>query len=438
MTDITEGSSEATELAVAQAAQGGIKGRRPLADLVRDNLSEIEKALPPGIMDAERFNRIVLTELRRTPKLLVCTPESFFGALFQTAQLGLEPGGSLGHAFLIPYDNSRLGVTECQLQIGYKGFVELGGRRGILIKAREVRAGDDFDFELGSNEHLHHSYKLDPDNPRAEQPVIGYYGKVVMSDGKTTFHVMDKSEINKRRDRSSAVRSGRNTPWNTDYDAMARKTVIRAMVPQIALAPDLQIALRADEAIVQRGDQGDLSYLYRDAIDIPAQSAAGPTAEDVTSALNDLPNAERLACSKYLLDNFGPVDQISEDAARACLTIAQEWPAVLGRDIAHDPTTGEIPPEATEAPSEPFDIESGMDGQDEPADDTAPQEVGAVDNLEADTALRIQGWNTDTVKRVLRDFEQPTSGNAAELRERLVTFITPLRARGDKAVTDLF
>ena len=497
MTQVAQGSSDAAELAVAQAAQGGgaVRSRKPLAELVEKNLDEITRALPPGIMDADRFARIVLTEFRRNEKLLVCTPTSFLGALFQVAQLGLEPGGSLGHAFLIPYDNNKLGVTECQLQVGYKGYVELAGRRGIMLRAREVHAHDDFAFDLGSNEYLHHTWKMG--EPRGD--VIGFYGKVVYPDGKVSFHVMELEEINKRRDRSSAVQASKRnswmkTPWDTDYDAMARKTVIRSMVPQIALAPELQTALRADEAVVERGAHGDLSYAYRDAIDIGQVSPAGPSKDDVTQALNDMEdNHQRVACSKYLLDNFGPIAEVSDHAAAAMLKVVQEWPAVLQRDVvattakvatkdlgtetttildelddalraqavahieawltgnggATDEATAlelerwlnsdpEQPETAAQAPQEPAEAPVGDDGAPEPADPQGAPPGGVSDEALSRVQAGIEGWDIATVKTKLKEFGQSAQGAEKACRTRLLMTLAPLYAAGEPAVTALF
>ena len=219
-TNIAQGNSDSQSRRLPAAAQGIKPGvaRKGLAEMVERQMEEIAKALPPGIMTPERFARIVLTEFRKNPSLLACTPESFLGALFQTAQLGLEPGGSLGHAFLIPYKNGKLtkergyDVWECQLQIGYKGYIELAGRRGIIMRAREVHKNDRFAFDLGTDEHLTHSWALGDDRG----DVVGFWGKAVMPDGRATFTVMDTNEVNERRDRSSAVQYARRQGLDED------------------------------------------------------------------------------------------------------------------------------------------------------------------------------------------------------------------------------
>ncbi|WP_291332229.1 recombinase RecT [Desulfovibrio sp.] len=68
---------------------------------------------------AERFARICLTAVRNTPKLANCTMESFAASMMICAQLDLEPNTPQQLAFLIPFEIKRLGITECQFQVGY-------------------------------------------------------------------------------------------------------------------------------------------------------------------------------------------------------------------------------------------------------------------------------------------------------------------------------
>ena len=73
---------------------------KPIEELINKSLKELGKAVP-SCMSAERLARIAFTTIRLNPKLADCTPESFLGALFQSAQLGLEPNVE-GQAYIIP------------------------------------------------------------------------------------------------------------------------------------------------------------------------------------------------------------------------------------------------------------------------------------------------------------------------------------------------
>lgn len=474
MTQVPTGDTTSAELAVSEALENGGRPttRKGLGALIEQNLGEIEKALPKGVMDADRFARIIFTEFRKTPKLLLCTPESFLGALFQTAQLGLEPGGQLGHAFLLPYNGkdrtTKEEIVECQLQVGYKGYVELGGRRGLIIRARELRANDDFSFDLGSNEYLHHSWK--PGDDRGD--VIAFWGKVVYPDGKVTFTVMELDEINKRRDRSSAYQYEKThpwakTPWTTDYDAMARKTVIRAMVPQIALAPELQTALRADEAVIERTPTGDLSYLYRDSIDAKASGSGAaavaintsqgaddadgseaPPAASVKAVLADIETDEaRAEARAALVEAYGDAYEDSDpqvvdwllgwlDAPEADQATGEVKDGAQAPDGAQTGTEqAQAPAEGTQAPPPAADGDPGPQAPGE----AAPEAIqGVPDDLLKRTQAAIAHWDFDLCKRVLGEWGLPRTGSHEAMRVKLLMLLAPERAKGNKAAEDLF
>lgn len=115
-----------------------------IKDYIKMYEGEIAKALP-SVMTPERFARIVTTAVTNNPKLAQCTPQSFVGAMLNSAQLGLEPNTSLGQAYLIPYGN------KCQFQIGYRGLLDLAFRTGEVksITAEVVKENDTFEYELG-------------------------------------------------------------------------------------------------------------------------------------------------------------------------------------------------------------------------------------------------------------------------------------------------
>src|SRR5690606_22786403 len=117
-------------------------------DLIERQKTQIARALPKHIT-AERFARIVLTQIRTTPKLLECDQQSLLAAIMLSAQLGLEPG-PLGHAYIVPYGR------EATFIIGYKGYLDLMWRSGKLLSLAvpEVCENDGFDFEYGLDARL--------------------------------------------------------------------------------------------------------------------------------------------------------------------------------------------------------------------------------------------------------------------------------------------
>ena len=216
----------------AEAPQGNAAA---LESLVSNGA--LSKALPTGL-SPQRFARIVLTELRKTPKLARTEPATFLGAVMTAAQLGLE-FGPLGHAYLVPYGQN------CQLIVGYKGYIDLARRSGQLksIVARPVHELDEFEYQYGTTEYLRH---VPATGDRGK--VVAYYGVAILHDGGQVIHVMSPSDVEAFRVRSKSSGDG---PWKTDYDAMACKTVIRRMTPWLPMSTEAAQAVESDEKVIR-------------------------------------------------------------------------------------------------------------------------------------------------------------------------------------------
>ena len=220
-----------------------------VAQLLKSQLAEIKRALPTHL-SPDRFARIALTELRKNPQLTQCDPFSFLGAVIQCAQLGLEPGNGLGHAYLIPFKNRKLGVTECQFIPGYKGLIDLCRRSGQIdsISARVVYEKDFFEFEYGDDERIkHRPYVVPVDD---EGKPMGDAGRIMfvyaiakLKDGGVQREVMTREQIMRVRDRGNT-----NPVWETDFDEMARKTVVRRIVKYLPVSASLSTAISADNS----------------------------------------------------------------------------------------------------------------------------------------------------------------------------------------------
>jgi recombination protein RecT len=207
--------------------------------------NQIKAALPKHLT-SERMLRIATTELRKIPKLRECAVESLFGAIIQCSQLGLEPGSALGQAYLIPYGK------ECQFMIGYRGMIDLARRSGqiVSISAQAVYENDDFDFAYGLNEKLEHTpAKGERGN------FIAAYAIAKLKDGGHQMEVMFKSDIEKIRARSKAAKNG---PWVTDYDEMAKKTVVRRLFKYLPISIEIAEAVEKD----YQADDGDQNNSY--------------------------------------------------------------------------------------------------------------------------------------------------------------------------------
>lgn len=199
--------------------------------------NQFEMALPKHL-SADRLMRVALTEMRRIPKLMEADPKSFVGSIMLCAQLGLEPGNGLGHVYLIPYGK------QVNMIIGYKGMIELARRSGqiISLSAHEIYENDVFDFSYGLEEKLYHKPEIFNERGR----LIGVYAIAQLVGGGHQFEVMSIKDVDEIKKRS---KSGGSGPWITDYNEMAKKTVIRKLFKYLPVSVELQKATTLDESM---------------------------------------------------------------------------------------------------------------------------------------------------------------------------------------------
>jgi recombination protein RecT len=213
-----------------------------IAGLMADPKIKAQMALAlPKHMTSDRLARIALTEIRKVPTLAKCDQTSFLGAIMQCAQLGLEPGGALGHAYLLPFENRKKGITEVQFIVGYRGMIDLARRSGQIVSltARTVHENDEFSYQYGLNEDLKH---VPASGDRGA--LLYVYAVAKLKDGGVQFEVMSRSDIDKVRAQSKAGNYG---PWQTHYDEMAKKTVIRRLFKYLPVSIELATAVTMDE-----------------------------------------------------------------------------------------------------------------------------------------------------------------------------------------------
>lgn len=210
-----------------------------MKDLLVDNKGLMEKVLPK-YLTADRMVAIALSAVSRTPQLLSCTPASICRAVMQGAELGLETGSPLGHAYLVPFFNSQIKGYEAQFMIGYKGLIHLALANGsaISFEARAVYDKDKFEYGFGTTPHIDHTPALSNAGK-----LTHVYAVVKTDKGATLIDVMTIDEVERVKARSKAKDSG---PWKTDYVAMAKKTVCKRMQPYLNLSAKAEKAFNSD------------------------------------------------------------------------------------------------------------------------------------------------------------------------------------------------
>lgn len=244
-----EHKTNAVAKAVTSAPQA-----KSLQTLITESTKELGRALPSHL-SPERLVRIALTNIRLNPELAKCTTESFLGALFTLAQLGLEPVA--GRAYLLPFRNNRKSPSgqweqrmEVQALVGYKGLVDLFYRHenSLSLDMQAVHENDEFSYQYGTDSKLSHKPAM-----KGRGPVIGFYAVAKMKGGACTFKFMsleDCLDHGKKHSKTFDKKSGEfypSSPWVTNVEGMCLKTVLIQLCKLLPLSIEMQKALAVDE-----------------------------------------------------------------------------------------------------------------------------------------------------------------------------------------------
>lgn len=283
--------------------------------------SQVSKALPKHLTP-DRFIRICITAMTKTPKLAQCEQASLFNALLTLSQLGIEPDGRNAH--LIPYENRKRGVTECQLIIDYKGIAELVMRSGLVsnLHCDVVCENDEFVYDRGElKKHL-----INFRQPRGK--VFAVYALCRFKDGTEKCDVMTREEVEAIRSRSKAANVG---PWVTDWTEMSKKTVFRRLSKMLPFSSEQRDAIESDDqqfhidhtAIAassskSKADEMLERYNPRPPIESVAQSVDGPEFGTLAYVEKMLKSAKNI---DELNDAMSLVSELSEDKQSALIEI---------------------------------------------------------------------------------------------------------------------
>lgn len=265
--------NEQQETAIKQAEKP-----KNVRDLLEARMGEIQKVLP-SVISPQQFLRLALNALQNTPHLMECTMPSFYGAIMQCAQLGLKPNVN-GEAYLIPFKNNKKGgVYECQFIVGYKGLMILARRSGEVanIDAQTVYANDEFDLAYGFEPVLVHKPYLKGD--RGEP--VGFYATVLLKDGGKSAHYMTVADAQRYGKRYSKAYN--NSPWVTDFEAMAKKSCLRQVLKYAPMSTDVDRAIDADNHVLKFEENSAIDSSFVEIV-----QDEEPTPEELSEAAADI------------------------------------------------------------------------------------------------------------------------------------------------------
>ena len=202
---------------------------------------------------AAGFMSTLLTVYNGSPMLQKCSAKSILGAAGLAATIKLPITPSLGYAYVVPYGN------DATFQIGWKGLVQLAHRTGQYkrLHAGIIREGEIIGTNTLTGEPIV--------GEKVSEKIIGYVAYMELVNGFSKTLYMTKAEIEDHAQKYSKsyaydLRSGKkNSVWTTNFDAMAKKTVLKLLLVRWGvMSIEMQQVIAADQSVV---DKNSFTYI---------------------------------------------------------------------------------------------------------------------------------------------------------------------------------
>ena len=194
----------------------------------------------------------VMQVLSSNSMLAGVNADSITGAVFTACAMNLPLNNNLGLAYIVPFKGAA------QLQVGYKGYLQLAQRTGQIESINAI-AVYDTDTEESVLSRL---TSLIP--KKVTGNVIGYTARLKTVTGFVAVVTMTSDELWEHAYKysqtyKSAQNQGKNySVWHQNFDAMAKKTVLKALMKYCPMSVELQKAMESDQGVINQ--DGGISY----------------------------------------------------------------------------------------------------------------------------------------------------------------------------------
>jgi len=211
-----------------------------------------------GAKDAQRFISSVVSAVQTNPSLAECTNASILSAALLGHSLNLPQSPQIGMFYLVPFKNKT--GTEATFQLSYRGMLQLAMRSGQYkaINVTDIRQG-----ELAAYNPIEDAYEFTPEtdiSKRMELPIIGYYAYFEMLNGFKKGIYWTKEQIDAHAKKYSATYRKGYGLWSTDFDSMARKTLLRQLISKWGImSVEMERAYVGDQAVIR--EDGTVDYI---------------------------------------------------------------------------------------------------------------------------------------------------------------------------------
>lgn len=202
---------------------------------------------------AARFTAAITSAVANQPELQACDASTILSSALLGESLNLSPSSQLGQFYMVPFNDNKRGRKVATFILGYKGYIQLALRSGYYRKLNvvEIKEG-----ELISYDPLAETIEvkvIQNDSERTSKKTIGYYAMFEYMNGfrKIMYWSKEKMEAH------ALEYSKGYTFWEKDFDAMAKKTMLRQLISKWGImSTDMIDAFEGDGAVVDQTEEG--------------------------------------------------------------------------------------------------------------------------------------------------------------------------------------
>lgn len=204
--------------------------------------------------NAASFGTSIMQIVNSNAMLLDAEPMSIFNAACMAATLNLPVNNNLGFAYIVPYRNK--GRVEAQFQLGYKGFIQLAQRSGQFKRINTCPV-----YDTDAEEDVYQRLtSLIPRKPSGQ--IIGYIAYFQLLNGYEANLTMTMEELEAHAKRYSQTYKRGFGVWADNFEAMAKKTVIKLLLSQQApLSIEMQKAVLSDQSVIKDVTAEQFDYI---------------------------------------------------------------------------------------------------------------------------------------------------------------------------------
>lgn len=198
-----------------------------------------------------------------------CDPKKVAMECMKAASLDLPLVKSLGFAYVVPFKGTAT------FQIGYKGYIQLAFRSGQVTA---LNADAIYEGEKVVKDRMAGTFRIEGE-PTSTTP-IGYFAYLELKNGMKKCEYMTIEELQAHGKKFSQSYGSQYSPWKTNFDAMAKKTVLKKIIKYAPMTTQMQMAEKMEVAAEETKANADAQSMMGSAGVIDIQATEVPVQQE--------------------------------------------------------------------------------------------------------------------------------------------------------------